>query len=832
MKKPSIRMVIMLFFGFAAWCSTNSLREVIAGHSPRVRPPAPPPRGAANSTYDYTDQTRLPVPPVERKDLVYEDKVEADSNYEKPKMDFKQKLEVYSWIKYFTGVRSPEREQEAWKAVKQLVELGDTAVLGVCKAADGNDPHVTLWCMHVMEQRWDARYQPILLNILAHRDHIIPELGEAVVTLLEKQVDVSATSWLLRILQDEQNPAFMKDTAKLLFKLQTPNVWMQTLTLAGVPPEGNEIDATNLLDLRDQRCQAALTSYFSPKLKDPKALETMEIRISSAPDRNAAELIARQLAAMTFASMARPEARTAAENMAVDRDDVVAFFGRVGLARIREFSPLSKLIDDLGNAKWNIRHDAIESLKNLTGTDLAYDFANDRKERIKAIARWKGYELLKSAQLENECGPSDGWVKVPMKFVVIPNAIVMDPFRVLLDFDSSVKRDLSSPGLLEGRFGLIRLSSGYGSLPLPLANGASMDFRLNMKDRDRCEYAFTRPGQGPAQFQDIAQLGLGSKPYSLLVHYPNERPQEIAYGFGRLDQATRTVSFVRAGYMEGSYNGLKLRFIDDDNNGDFNDYGSDAMYVGEKQGYATLLSSVIPAGNAFLELRVARSGECCWLRPYRGALGALRMKIPDKANFKVATLQIQSGSMCFEASEAYTQPKMVPIGQYNVAHSVINGPNQSHAVVVQGESGGFAVEANSVRDYTAFDKLKLNVNVSVDLECDDCSQRDRYRVPPGGRILKVDIPFVDDGGIQSYIALSPLPQYFLIECTSPQGVKIFSERWAGISRTPPAPSGYKPYFKVFARDKMVPGTYKLSISGTAYPWGALSGEASFTLVEK
>lgn len=816
----------------AGWAVFETCEVAFAGHAAPPKPVVRRRSGTGHSTYDYTDQSRYPVPPVVRKDLVYEDKIEQDTNYEKPKLDFKQKLDVYSWIKYFTGVRSPEREQEAWKAVKHLVELGDAAVLGVCKAADGNDPHVAIWCLHVMEQRWDARFQPILLNILDHRDHMPPELGTAVVELLAKQADVTAASWLIRMLQDEQNPAYMKDICKLLFKLQTPNVWQQTLTIAGVPPEGNEIDAASLLDLRDQRCGPALTLYFAKSLKDPKALETMDIRIATAPAKNGADAVARQLAAMVYASIARPEGRAAAEAMSLDRDENVAFFGRVSMARMREFSSLGKLIDDLGSAKWNIRHDAIEALKGLTGQDLGYDFANDRQERIKSIANWKNYEQLKNAQPENECGVSDGWVKVPLKFVTDQSILVMDFTRTMQEFDSSSRHYLISPGLTEGRYGNVRLSSGYGTLPLPLANGLIMDFRLNVKDRDRCEYAFVELGKGAGQFQDIAQLGLGSKPYKLILHYPDEKPQEIAYGFGRLDQSSRTVPFLRAGWMEGSYNDLLLRIMDDDNNGDFNDYGSDAIFVGPKQSYGTLLSSVIQAGNAFLELRVARSGMCCWLRPYKGALGGLRLHLPDKADFKASNLQIQAGSMCFDATDAYNGVKMVPIGQYNVAHAMVSGPTQSRAVVAQGESGGFSVEANAVREYTAFDKLKLNATASVDLECDDCSQRDRYKVPPGGRILKLDIPYVEDGGLQSYIAVSPLPNYFLVECTNPQGQKVFSERWMCVGSTQTSASGYKPFYKVFPREKMIPGSYKLTLSCNINPWGTLNGETTFTLTEK
>ena len=785
--------------------------------------------GAGHGHRYGSSNYRTPVSPDPSEDAVaYEQKVKEDPFFEKPQVPSAVKATIDNLIEKMAGVHSEDRKQKAEQAVDKLADLGEQPSLKMCEFAEGEDSNLAIYCLKVMDKTWAVRYEPIVVSMLENRGDLQKELGDAALPVLTHHADVSALSGMVRLLINEKNPAYVKELCPILWKLQTPAMWRRALKLADIQVT-NDKDALALMELREVDAQRKLAKMFAAEEKAPAAKDDEDISIGLAKNGQQDDALARVVAAMVVAWSARPESGKALDAMAHDADEQIAFYGLVGQAHLRKEESLVPLIDYLGSDRWDVRRDAETALAELTGTTLDYIFSAVRAERLKGIARWKSYARLKNASKDAGYPASEGWKELQTRFVTEPRSVLFDSdtaFKALGD----VTADFLTPGVVEGRWESIPISNAMGKLPLHLAQDSTMLFRVDV-DKHIVSAATVRDTTQQANFERIptaalsngtTSVGLGNKqPCSMLkLDYTPLPAAARAYSFATYEKDSRTIPYMRAGYVEAAFDDVTIRVYDDDNNGDFNDYGSDAVQL-SGQRYATLLSSVLAIGNTFFEFRVSRSGDKIWVKPYSGALGSIKIKPPELNGFKVLDLQIQSDSRVFDITSAVTAPITLPTGRYQIVHAAV-AVSSSRALITEGANGFFDVEANKVSEKSFANKLTVHVQPEVIDECDICALKSKYPVPKGGQVLKILVPFVEDGGMQTYGRFDSKLARITAECTAPSGKKLFSSAWNA------AEEGFLPFYFVLPPKSMENGSYKISLKMDLAPFGQIKGEGSFS----
>ena len=91
----------------------------------------------------------------------------------------------------------------------------------------------------------------------------------------------------------------------------------------------------------------------------------------------------------------------------------------------------------------------------------------------------------------------------------------------------------------------------------------------------------------------------------------------------RLKRTNAGWVFAASGAALGILDGQKIRIIDQNNNGRYDDYGEDAMVIGQGR-YASFLSRVINVRGKFYSIEVSGDGRTLNYRPDVGATGSAR----------------------------------------------------------------------------------------------------------------------------------------------------------------------------------------------------------------
>lgn len=108
----------------------------------------------------------------------------------------------------------------------------------------------------------------------------------------------------------------------------------------------------------------------------------------------------------------------------------------------------------------------------------------------------------------------------------------------------------------------------------------------------------------------------------------------------------------------------KVTFIDDNSNGIWNDYGQDAVAVGNDH-YAAPLSSVINIDGKLFSCKVDKAGTKFWTKAYEQASGTLNMQKGFKANGQLAWCVMGNGGVFFDVAGA-KDGMLVPVGTYTM----------------------------------------------------------------------------------------------------------------------------------------------------------------------
>lgn len=167
----------------------------------------------------------------------------------------------------------------------------------------------------------------------------------------------------------------------------------------------------------------------------------------------------------------------------------------------------------------------------------------------------------------------------------------------------------------------------------------------------------------------------------------------------RFEYGAKGWSWRHGGSMEGQLGFERVRLIDMNGNGRFDDYGADAMVVGRGVA-ASYLSKVIAVRGSLLAIDVTPDGRTLSYEPYTGATGTLDATSALTSDARVLSLIVRSedGKHSFDLASA-TTGTLVPEGRYRVAQGRL-GLGKHVVMLEQGRMEPLVVKADAPRTVT------------------------------------------------------------------------------------------------------------------------------------
>jgi len=163
------------------------------------------------------------------------------------------------------------------------------------------------------------------------------------------------------------------------------------------------------------------------------------------------------------------------------------------------------------------------------------------------------------------------------------------------------------------------------------------------------------------------------------------------YGVSLFKQ--RQWGFVSGSVVSGEVGGTKLRIIDQNHNGRFNDVGEDAMVVGNGRA-ASFLSEVVSIGGHLKEIEVAADGSKLRFSPFDGDTGRLSLHAVTDGKVMAAVLNSTDGRYSVHLSK-HAVDVVVPVGDYEL-HSGVLSLAGSRVTMGKGRSKSFRVTSAGV----------------------------------------------------------------------------------------------------------------------------------------
>jgi len=143
----------------------------------------------------------------------------------------------------------------------------------------------------------------------------------------------------------------------------------------------------------------------------------------------------------------------------------------------------------------------------------------------------------------------------------------------------------------------------------------------------------------------------------------NEAGTKFLYSV-RLQKNNAGWFYAASGAALGIIDGQKIRIVDQNNNGRYDEYGMDAMVVGQGR-YASFLSKVINVRGKLYSIEVARDGHSLTYEPYAGESGTLDLttQFATKGKLLSAIIRSWDGTTSFNMTG---QPMAIPTGDYQL----------------------------------------------------------------------------------------------------------------------------------------------------------------------
>jgi len=150
-------------------------------------------------------------------------------------------------------------------------------------------------------------------------------------------------------------------------------------------------------------------------------------------------------------------------------------------------------------------------------------------------------------------------------------------------------------------------------------------------------------------------------------------------------------TFVSGSVVQGEIAGTKIRIVDQNHNGRFDDIGKDALVIGNGRA-ASFLSEVASIAGELKKIEVAADGSKLRFSPFEGETGKLSLHAVTDGKVMAAVLNSTDGRYSVHLSK-HDAEMVVPAGDYEL-HSGVLSLAGSRVAMGKGRSKPFAVKAD------------------------------------------------------------------------------------------------------------------------------------------
>jgi hypothetical protein len=180
----------------------------------------------------------------------------------------------------------------------------------------------------------------------------------------------------------------------------------------------------------------------------------------------------------------------------------------------------------------------------------------------------------------------------------------------------------------------------------------------------------------------------------------------------RLVGSSGGYKYASSGVMCGTVAGVPVTLIDLNNNGLYNEYGTDAMVVGKGKS-AGFLSKVISHKGKLFDFEVSENGVEVSATPYDGDSGTLNGRSGFKSMGKLTNAVVSDSTGTISFNLAASKELVVPVGDYTITAGLIAKGNNK-ARIRQGKMSPMTVEADKVTKIKWGAKVTAEFTHSVD----------------------------------------------------------------------------------------------------------------------
>ena len=148
-----------------------------------------------------------------------------------------------------------------------------------------------------------------------------------------------------------------------------------------------------------------------------------------------------------------------------------------------------------------------------------------------------------------------------------------------------------------------------------------------------------------------------------------------------------------AGLMSAKVNGVNVSLIDQNNNGIWNEVGTDAIIVG-KGNSASYLSEIVNLDGELFTLNASENGDVVSVTPYEGESGVFSVVDGYNSQGKLTSAVFTStdSKFSFELSE-FKKGMRVPAGEYELTHASVKKGTSEGVTVTQGLMKAISIES-------------------------------------------------------------------------------------------------------------------------------------------
>lgn len=147
-----------------------------------------------------------------------------------------------------------------------------------------------------------------------------------------------------------------------------------------------------------------------------------------------------------------------------------------------------------------------------------------------------------------------------------------------------------------------------------------------------------------------------------------------------------------SGVMAGKLAGQLVRIVDQNGNGEYDDFGVDAMLIGGSNG-ASFLSRVVNLDGQLYDLEVSADGTSSSIAPYTGEVGTLDLRSKFDSQGELVAAVIQSKELSFNAAQ-YSGAMKVPAAKYDLVSGFV-AKGLETAVIQRGKSAPIQIDAGT-----------------------------------------------------------------------------------------------------------------------------------------